>query len=73
MCILSILLSDTLGRADISHRLGQKKISGQLNAILSELMSAGKIERTNPGKSNSRLQKYRITEKGREAFKGSGK
>ncbi len=58
--ILEMLSANPLGRRVISRRLGQKKISGQLNKVIQELLAAGKIERTIPNKPQSSLQKYRL-------------
>jgi ATP-dependent DNA helicase RecG len=46
-------------KAEISEKLGQKEVSGQLNKVMRDLFAAGKVEHTIPGKPNSRLQKYR--------------
>ncbi len=57
--ILQVLTGKPLSRKEISTALGQKKISGQLNKVISQLVAAGDIEYTIPDKPNSRLQKYR--------------
>jgi hypothetical protein len=53
------LASAPLSRQEISTALGEKKISGQLNKVISQLIADGLIEYTIPDKPNSRLQKYR--------------
>jgi len=59
------LLKDApLSKSEISVRLGQKKVSGQLNNVIRWLLVEGQIELTLPDKPNSRLQKYRLTKKG---------
>lgn len=67
--ILAMLNIDELPTAIISQSLGQKRVSGQLKVILKEMLIADMIEYTIPDKPNSRLQKYRITEKGRDYLK----
>jgi ATP-dependent DNA helicase RecG len=71
--VLTLLKPRELGKAEISARLGQKKVSGHLNKIIRELIGQGLIEYTLPDKPNSRLQKYRLTEKGRQELQnGTG-
>jgi len=43
-----------------------KKGSGQLNKMIRQLVADGIVEQTYPEKPQSRLQRYRLTEKGRE-------
>ena len=52
-------------KAELSKRLGQKEISGQLNKVVQDLLKNKMIEYTLPDKPTSRLQKYRLTEKGK--------
>ena len=52
--------------SDISEHLGQKRVSGQLKVVLKDLMTQGIIEYTMSDKPQSCLQRYRLTEKGRE-------
>jgi len=54
-----------LSKAELSSSLGHKEISGQLNKIIRELLQNKTVEYTIPEKPNSRLQKYRLTEKGK--------
>lgn len=58
--VLSLLRDGPLSKTEISNRLGQKTISGQLNKIIRLLLAKKKIEQTIPHKPNSRLQKYRL-------------
>lgn len=58
--VLAVLADGPRSRAEISRALGQKKISGQLNRVLADLLDSGKIVRTVPEKPNSRLQKYGV-------------
>jgi predicted HTH transcriptional regulator len=63
--VLRHLTASPLGKAELSARLGQKEISGQLNKVIRVLLGGQTIEMTIPDKPNSRLQKYRLTAKGR--------
>ena len=51
-------------KSDIVRGLGQKAVSGQLNKVIRALLSDGVVEYTIPEKPNSRLQQYRLTDKG---------
>lgn len=64
--VLGLLIASSRGKAEFSLSLGQKEVSGQLNKVIRELSTEQKIEMTIPEKPNSRLQKYRVTEKGRD-------
>ena len=63
--VLRHLTASPLGKAELSARLGQKEISGQLNKVIRVLLGDQTIEMTIPDKPNSRLQEYRLTAKGR--------
>ena len=65
--VLSLLTAGPMSKAELSRDLGQKKISGQLNKIVRLLMADQKIAYTLPNRPRSRLQKYRLTDKGRAA------
>lgn len=67
--ILDILTEGALPTSILSQRLGQKRVSGQLKVVLNKLLSESCVEFTIPDKPNSRLQKYRLTEKGRRFLK----
>jgi ATP-dependent DNA helicase RecG len=56
--------------AEISAHLEQKRLSGQLKIVLKEMIVQGLIEYAVPDKPRSRLQRYRLTEKGKEWLKG---
>ena len=45
--------------------LGQKAISGHLNRVIRDLIAEGSISHTIPAKPRSRLQRHRLTDKGR--------
>ncbi|MDO8804014.1 MAG: transcriptional regulator, partial [Elusimicrobiota bacterium] len=63
--VLRQLMAAPLGKAELSARLGQKEISGQLNKVIRVLLGNQTIEMALPDKPNSRLQKYRLTDAGR--------
>ena len=63
--IIRLLFHMPLSKAELSSSLGHKEISGQLNKIIRELLQNKTVEYTIPEKPNSRLQKYRLTEKGK--------
>ena len=65
---MTILVDGPMGKSEISSRLGQKEVSGQLNKVIRELINRKYLEYTIPDKPNSRLQKYRLTSDGREAI-----
>ena len=61
--LLSILKGE-MSRKDIQQKLGLKDEKHFREAYQQPAVAAGLIEMTIPDKPNSRLQKYRITEKG---------
>ncbi len=61
-----------MGKAQLSEAMGQKAISGQLNKVIRVLVADQTIEPTIPDKPTSRLQKYRLTEKGRRLLEQLG-
>ncbi len=63
--ILSSLMNGPLSRKELSENLGHKKISGQLNRLISMLKKKGEIAYLIPDKPQSRLQKYLLTDKGK--------
>ena len=65
--VLSLLEAGPMSKAELSVNLGQKTISGQLNKVVRSLVAEGRIMYTLPDKPRSRLQKYRLTNKGRNA------
>jgi predicted HTH transcriptional regulator len=69
IAVIKATLVEPLSANDLIQALGMKSKTGALKRTLAELMADGFIEYTLPGKPNSRLQKYRLTEKGREALR----
>ena len=68
--VLRQLADGPMSKADLSGRLGQKQISGQLNRVIRLLVAGGSIGYTIPEKPRSRLQRYRLTGKGQAALEG---
>ncbi len=62
---LNLIADGPRQKSELSKSLGQKRISGRLNKVVQHLLSDEMIEYTLPDKPTSRLQKYRLTEKGR--------
>ena len=63
--ILVALSDGPLGKLEIAKRLGRAKVFGYLSRCVEALNEDKLIEMTLPDKPNSRLQKYRLTAKGR--------
>lgn len=66
--VLGLLTNGPMSRKELSKSLGQKRISGQLNKVISLLLEEGKVAYTLPEKPQSRLQEYRLTDKGKAAI-----
>jgi len=64
--VAGLLAQGPLSKSEMSKRLGQKLVSGQLHVVIRELVAEGSLEYTIPDKPNSRLQKYRLAPKGRD-------
>jgi ATP-dependent DNA helicase RecG len=67
--IIRVLENVDLGRKNLSEKLGYKSISGALNREIKTLLKENFIAYTLPDKPNSRLQKYHLTEKGKNTLK----
>jgi DNA-binding PadR family transcriptional regulator len=65
-CILFACAKTPLSSAEIASSLGHAKPSGNLRKALPRVRMGGLLEYTIPGKTNSRLQRYRLTAKGRQ-------
>ena len=70
--IFLILKDGPLGRADIAKTIGVTRMARSLKLALDTLMEDGLIEYTIPNNVRSRLQKYRLTEKGRQMLVQKG-
>ncbi len=68
--ILSFLKSALLSKSEIAKDLGKTKPTRYLNDLMARLLQEGCVEYTIPDKPNSRLQKYRLTEKGKNILEG---
>ena len=69
--ILNALQKSDLSMNEVVAALQLQSKTGSLKRCVSELLAAGLIEYTLPEKPTSRLQKYRLTKKGR-SLKGVG-
>lgn len=58
--VLGMLVTGSMSKSEISRGLGQKMVSGQLNEVIRQLVSAGEIKYTMPKKPHSRLQRYKL-------------
>ena len=66
--VLMLLEAGSLSKSQLAAGFRQKAVSGQLNKVIRELLRREQIEYTIPEKPDCRLQKYRLTEKGRRAL-----
>ena len=66
--ILAVCAEYPRSSSEIATALGHKKLSGNLRKALPRVKKAGFLEYTIPDKPSSRLQKYRLTPKGKAAM-----
>ncbi len=67
--ILRWLSDSPKGTKQLLTLLGYKQKTGNFKASMEHLLTEQLIEHTIPEKPNSRLQKYRLTEKGRQILR----
>lgn len=71
--VMKAIMDKPLSMSEISMKVGRRQVTGALKRLVQYLLSEKLIEQTIPDKPNSRLQKYRITAKGRQVVKAKGK
>ena len=64
--MLAIIRDAALGKHEIAQGLGKAKPTRYLHDLIRKLLASHLLEPTLPEKPNSRLQKYRLTARGRQ-------
>lgn len=64
--VMGLLLDANTSKAQLAKQLGHKSVSGELKKQITNLLTLEFIELTLPDIPNSPLQKYRLTDLGRE-------
>jgi ATP-dependent DNA helicase RecG len=67
--VVDVLIEGEKSRSELLNDIGFYNKTGNFNNHIKPLIDYGIIELTVPDKPNSRLQKYRLTEKGRKLIK----
>ncbi len=65
---LRLLRIEPLSMSELARRLGGTSVSGAQKRAIHALLDQSLVERTIPDKPNSRLQKYRLSPKGRKTL-----
>ncbi|NHQ59664.1 ATP-dependent DNA helicase [Chlorobium sp. BLA1] len=71
--MLKNLGTEPLSAAELAVALGLQSKTGAFKRTLQKLVESGQVEYTIPEKPTTRLQKYRLTEKGRRLLEELGK
>jgi predicted transcriptional regulator len=69
LLVLKSLEAGSLSRKDIFAAIGMNGDTRSFKRNIEPLLNGGLIEMTVPDKPNSRLQRYRLTDKGKAAIK----
>jgi len=71
IAVLRALEMGSAGKASIAKSLGKTGRTRYLSDLMKRLLNDHFVEYTIPEKPNSRLQKYRLTSKGREVLESN--
>ena len=63
--ILALLKKAPMVKSEIAKALGKEKPTRYLNDLMKKMITNQQVAYTIPDKPNSRLQKYRLTDKGK--------